>query len=278
MDKTMERIEEGLFIEAAGIKTHYHDAGEGDAVILIHGSGPGVSAWANWRPVYPLLSKHHRVLAPDIVGFGYTDRPAGITYNMDTWLRHITGFMAALGLKKASIVGNSMGGGLALNLAAHRPELIERMVLMGSMGISFPITKGLDDVWGYTPSIENMQKMLRTFVSNQAIAEQAGLAEMRYKASIQPGFQESFSAMFPAPRQQGVESMALSEDVLRRITLPTLCVHGREDQVIPIRETSFRLSSLLPNAELHVFPNCGHWTQIEKTVPFAHVVHEFLSR
>jgi 2-hydroxymuconate-semialdehyde hydrolase len=274
----MTQIEQGLFIEAAGIRTHYHDAGSGKVVVLIHGSGPGVSAWANWRPVYPILSKHYRLLAPDIVGFGYTDRPAGVTYDMDLWVKHLVGFLDALGLDKVSIVGNSMGGGLALNLAHRCPERIERLVLMGSMGISFPITQGLDDVWGYTPSIDNMQKILRTFVSNQAIADQAGLAEMRYKASIQPGFQESFSAMFPAPRQRGVEGMALPEAALRAITLPALCVHGREDQIIPIAETSFRLSKLLPNAELHVFPNCGHWTQIEKTVPFANVVHEFLSR
>jgi len=123
-----------------------------------------------------------------------------------------------------------------------------------------------------------MQAMLKTFVSNPAIANQTGLAEMRYNASIQPGFQESFSAMFPAPRQQGVEAMALSEDKIRKITLPTLCVHGREDQIIPIAETSWRLANIMPNAELHVFSNCGHWTQIEKTVPFASVVHEFLSR
>ena len=274
----MTVIEDGLFISAAGIKTHFHDAGAGKDVILIHGSGPGVSAWANWRLVYPILSKHYHLLAPDIVGFGYTERPANITYGMDIWVKHLVGFVEALELKKVSIVGNSMGGGLALNFASRYPEMIDKLVLMGSMGISFPITKGLDDVWGYTPSVENMQKILKTFVSNQAIADQAGLAEMRYKASIQPGFQESFSAMFPAPRQRGVEGMALSEEQLRKITVPTLCIHGREDQIIPIKETSFRLAEIMPNAELHVFPNCGHWTQIEKTAPFASVVHDFLSR
>ncbi|HVJ49617.1 alpha/beta hydrolase [Desulfitobacterium sp.] len=274
----MEDVGKGLFIEAAGINTHYHEDGQGEPVILIHGSGPGVSAWANWRLVFPILSKHYHLYAPDVVGFGDTDRPEGITYGMDIWIKQIVGFIESLGLKKVSIVGNSMGGGLALHLAHQRPDLINKLILMGSVGISFPLTKGLDDVWGYTPSVENMQKMLRTFVSNQAIADQDGLAEMRYKASIQPGYQESFSAMFPAPRQQCVEDMALSEEQLRQITLPTLCIHGREDQIIPIFETSWRLANILPNAELHVFSHCGHWTQIEKTVPFANVVHEFLGR
>ena len=274
----MTDVEKGLFIDAGGINTHYHEDGQGEALVLLHGSGPGVSAWANWRPVFPILAKHYHLYAPDVVGFGYTDRPAGVTYGMDLWVKHIVDFLEHKGLKKVSIVGNSMGGGVAINLAHQRPDLINKLILMGSMGISFPITKGLDDVWGYTPSVENMQAMLKSFVSNPAIANQAGLAEMRYNASIQPGFQESFSAMFPAPRQQGVEAMALSEDKIRKITIPTLCVHGREDQIIPIAETSWRLANLMPNAELHVFSNCGHWTQIEKTVPFASVVHEFLSR
>lgn len=274
----MTDVAKGLFIEAAGINTHYHEDGQGEPLVLIHGSGPGVSAWANWRLVFPILSQHYHLYAPDAVGFGDTDRPEGAVYNMDLWVKHMIGFLDAKGLQKVSIVGNSMGGGLALNLAHRYPERINKLILMGSMGISFPITAGLDNVWGYTPSVENMHKCLKSFVVNQAIADADGLAEMRYKASIQPGYQESFSAMFPAPRQNGVEDMAIPEAELRKITIPTLCVHGREDQIIPIVETSWRLSQVLPNAELHVFPNCGHWTQIEKTVPFANVVHEFLSR
>lgn len=274
----MTDVEKGLFIDAGGINTHYHEDGQGSPLVLLHGSGPGVSAWANWRLVFPILSRHYRLVAPDVVGFGHTERPEGIVYDMDVWVKHMVDFLEKKGLKKVSVVGNSMGGGLALNLAYRRPDLIDRLILMGSMGISFPITKGLDAVWGYTPSLENMQAMLKTFVSDQAIADQAGLAEMRYRASIQPGFQESFSSMFPAPRQRGVDGMALTEAQLSSITLPTLCIHGREDQIIPIAETSWRLANILPNAELHVFSNCGHWTQIEKTVPFASVVHEFLSR
>ena len=274
----MSDVAKGLFIQAAGLNTHYHEDGQGEPLVLIHGSGPGVSAWANWRLVFPILSEHYHLYAPDAVGFGDTERPEGVTYNMDLWVKHMIGFLDAKGLKKVSIVGNSMGGGLALNLAHRYPERVNRLILMGSMGIKFPISEGLDNVWGYTPSVENMHKCLKTFVVNQAIADADGLAEMRYKASIQPGYQESFSAMFPAPRQNGVDDMAIPEEELRKITIPTLCIHGREDQIIPLAETSWRLAQLLPNAELHTLCQCGHWVQIEKTVPFTRVVHEFLSR
>ena len=274
----MADVAKGLFIQAAGLNTHYHEDGQGEPLVLIHGSGPGVSAWANWRLVFPILSEHYHLYAPDAVGFGDTERPEGVTYNMDLWVKHMIGFLDAKGLKKVSVIGNSMGGGLALNLAHRYPERVNRLILMGSMGIKFPISEGLDNVWGYQPSVENMHKCLKTFVVNQAIADADGLAEMRYKASIQPGYQESFSAMFPAPRQNGVDDMAIPEEELRKITIPTLCIHGREDQIIPLAETSWRLAQILPNAELHTLCQCGHWVQIEKTVPFTRVVHEFLSR
>jgi 2-hydroxymuconate-semialdehyde hydrolase len=146
---------------------------------------------------------------------------------------------------------------------------------MGSMGVTFPLTYGLDRVWGYTPSIENMKELLDTFSYNRKIVNDE-LAKLRYESSIQPGFQESFSSMFPAPRQQGVEGMAGNESYLRSVRHETLIVHGREDRVIPI-ETSLKLIQMLENAQLHIFGKCGHWTQIEKTASFAKLVENFLS-
>ncbi len=262
-------------IKTGDFYTNYHDVGEGFPLLLAHGSGPGVSAWANWRLVIPILSKTRRVLAPDFVGFGYTDRPEGLSLNMKTWVKQLVDFMDALGLEQVDIVGNSFGGGLAINMALDYPERIRKIVLMGSMGVSFPITKGLDDVWGYTPSVENMKRMIGTFVYNSAIATD-DLAKMRYEASVEPGFQESFSSMFPAPRQQWVESMARKDEEIKTINKPTLIVHGREDQVIPV-ENSYRLINLIDNAQLHIFGHCGHWTQIEHSEEFAHLVDDFLT-
>src|SRR5699024_368341 len=128
----------------------------GDPVLLIHGSGPGVSAYANWRAVLPELAKNHRVIAPDILGFGYTERPEGVTYDMATWTEHLVGLMDALGIEQAAVVGNSFGGALALNLATHHPGRVSKLVLMGAVGVPFEITEGLDKVWGFEPSLANM--------------------------------------------------------------------------------------------------------------------------
>ncbi|MDR1852056.1 MAG: alpha/beta fold hydrolase [Propionibacteriaceae bacterium] len=270
----MTRPEIANTIDTGGYATNYHDRGEGFPVMLVHGSGPGVSAWANWRLIIPILAEARRVIAPDMVGFGYTERPEGITYNMDVWAKQAVDLMDALGIERTDIVGNSFGGGLAIKLAIDYPERVRKLVLMGAMGIDFPITYGLDTVWGYTPSVENMDELLHLFVDNKAIAT-PDLAEMRYAASIEPGFQEAFSSMFPEPRQQGVESMASPEDEIRKIPHPTLIVHGREDQVIPL-DNAYRLLQLIDDAQLHVFGHCGHWTQIERAELFAQQVNNFL--
>lgn len=264
------QIQTGAFI------TNYHDVGMGYPVVLLHGSGPGVTAWANWNKLFPLLKKDFRLLAPDMAGFGFTERLLDAVYTMNGWVTQVVDFFDAMKIERANLVGNSFGGALALTMAIKHPERVNKLVLMGSMGISFPITYGLDKVWGYTPSIENMEELLEIFTYDHSFATK-DLVKTRYESSMQPGFQESFSAMFPAPRQNGVEGMAGNEHYIRNIPHETLIVHGREDRVIPM-ENSLTLLRLIDNAELHVFGKCGHWTQIERTAAFAGLLCDFFQR
>ncbi|MCT9165206.1 2-hydroxy-6-oxo-2,4-heptadienoate hydrolase [Acinetobacter baumannii] len=259
-----------------GIETNYHDLGEGEPILLIHGSGPGVTAWANWRLVLPELSKISRVIAPDIVGFGYTDRPEGFDYTPQNWVKHLIGFIDALGLEKVSLVGNSFGGALALMTAVECPERINKIVLMGSVGVGFDLTDGLNKVWGYEPSVENMKEVLNIFAFNQELITD-DLAKSRYEASTRPGFHESFSAMFPEPRQRGVELLTVPESSIKALKHHCLIIHGYEDKVIPFTN-SLKLFSLLENAELHGFRKCGHWVQIEKAGPFSALLKDFFTR
>ena len=272
---TGENPEIGATADANGIKTNYLEAGTGDPVVLIHGSGPGVTSYANWRLVLPALAENFRVLAPDMVGFGFSERPANIEYGVQTWADQVVGLMDTLELPKAHLVGNSFGGAIALRIATQHPDRVGKLVLMGSMGVPFPITEGLERVWGYEPSFENMRKVLDVFAYSRDLVNDE-LAEVRYRGSIQPGFQESFAAMFPAPRQRWVEAMCTPEDDIRRLPHRTLIVHGREDQVIPV-QTSLRLMELIDNADLSVFSHCGHWSMIERTADFNRSVNEFFS-
>ena len=265
----------GRRVHTGGFATNVHDVGSGAPVLLIHGSGPGVSAWANWRLVIPALAKGHRVIAPDMVGFGYTDRPAGIQYGMDTWVQQALDLLDALGLEQVDLVGNSFGGALAMALAIRAPQRVRRLVLMGSVGVPFAITEGLDAVWGYEPSFEAMRGIMDYFAwSRELVSDE--LAELRYQASIRPGFQESFAAMFPAPRQRWVDAMTSREADIRALPHETLIIHGREDKVIPL-SNSLTLAEWIQNAQLHVFGHCGHWTQIEHNARFNRLVGDFLA-
>jgi pimeloyl-ACP methyl ester carboxylesterase len=272
------RPEIGATADANGIKTNYLEAGSGDPVVLIHGSGPGVTSYANWRLVLPALAEEFRAIAPDMVGFGFTDRPSDVKYGLQTWADQVVGLMDSLNLGRANLIGNSFGGAIALRVAAQHPDRVGKMVLMGSMGVPFQITPGLERVWGYTPSFENMRKVLDVFAYSRELVNDE-LAEVRYQGSMQPGFQESFAAMFPADesgsRQRWVEAMVTPEDQLRALPHRTLIVHGREDQVIPL-ETSLKLIQVLDNADLAVFSHCGHWSMIERTEDFNRIVRDFL--
>ena len=275
MNAETQNPEIGQSIQTGPILTNYHDVGSGDPVLMIHGSGPGVSAWANWRLTLGNLKSNFRMLALDMAGFGYTQSPEGMEFTREVWLQQLVDFLDALGLEKVHVIGNSFGGSMALALAIAHPERVNKVILMGAVGVPFELTDGLDAVWGYEPSVENMDAILRIFAYDQSLIGEE-LAKLRYEASIRPGIQEAFSSMFPAPRQRWVDAMAHEEKDIRAIPHKTLMVHGRDDKVIPL-STSMTLLDWIDDSQLHVFGRCGHWTQIEHSDAFCRIVDSFLN-
>lgn len=266
----------GLSIDTCGYLTNYHDVGNGPTIILLHGSGPGVSGWANWRGVIPHLSKHYRVIIPDQVGFGYTCEPDDFHYQfMTSWTDQISALIENLNLEHVCLVGNSFGGAVALAMAIARPDLIKRLVLMGAVGTPFQLTTELDQIWGYTPSFDAMKSMLDVMAFDRNIVTDE-LAELRYRASLRQGVQQRYEKLFPAPRQRWLDTISQTFSDIEAIQQPTLILHGRDDRVIPLN-TSLTLHKLIPNSQLHVFGNCGHWTQIEKADDFIKLVRDFAS-
>jgi pimeloyl-ACP methyl ester carboxylesterase len=263
-------------IEAGGLTTAYLQAGSGDPVVMLHGSGPGVSATANWQYTIPVLAEKFHVLAPDIVGFGGTERPADIVYSLRTWTDHVWAFLDAHSIEKTAIVGNSLGGRIALQMATDRPDRISRMVLMGSPGVGMTPTDGLAALRAYEPSHDAMGALLRNYFAVNPALITDELVAIRYEASIADGAHEAYRAMFFDPRHKGSE-LGITEDEVRTITTPTLLVHGREDSVVPL-SVSVTMLGQLPNADLHVFSHCGHWTQIERADEFSALVKDYLDR
>lgn len=266
----------GKRVDIGVCEVNYLDEGQGDhTVILLHGSGPGVTAYANWRTLIPMLSDDFRVLAPDVVGFGYTSHPENYDYTLDNWVAFIIAFMDTLGIDKASFVGNSFGGALSLAVAAKHPDRVNRFVMMGAAGIHFDITEGLEKVWGYEPSFAAMRELMNVFAyRGTEISDE--IVESRYQASMRPGYQEAYSQLFPEPRQEKLNALCTPEEDIKKITNKALLVHGAKDIIVPLR-CSIRGQELLQNSDLHVYSNCGHWTQFERAVEFGQLVHSFLS-
>jgi pimeloyl-ACP methyl ester carboxylesterase len=263
-------------IDAGGIETSYLEAGSGEPVLMLHGSGPGVSALANWQHNIPTLAQRFHVLAPDIVGFGTTDRPEEIVYSLRTWTDHIWAFMDARGIAKARIIGNSLGGRIALQMATDQPDRIAKMVLMGAPGVGMTPSEGLAALRAYEPSHDAMRELLRNYFAVDPAMITDDLVKIRYEASIADGAYEAYRAMFFDPRHAGTE-LGITEAEVRAIATPTLLIHGREDRVVPL-QVSVTMLGLLPNADLHVFSACGHWTQIERADEFSAVVSDYLGR
>jgi pimeloyl-ACP methyl ester carboxylesterase len=181
--------------------------------------------------------------------------------------------MDALGIGKAHLVGNSFGGAIALRLVTTNPHRVDKLVLMGSVGVPFELTEGLDTVWGYDGTLEGMKKVMTFFAHDKSLPS-GDLAQARYEGATQPGFQEAFSAMFLAPRQRWVDALVVAEEEIRKLSHRTLIVHGREDAVI-LLSNSYRLLELIDRADLSVFSHCGHWTQIERKDDFNRLVRDF---
>jgi pimeloyl-ACP methyl ester carboxylesterase len=263
-------------IDAGGIETSYLEAGSGETVLMLHGSGPGVSALANWQRNIPALAQRFHVLAPDIVGFGTTERTEDIIYSLRSWTDHVWAFVDAHGIEKARVIGNSLGGRIALQMATDQPDRIAKMVLMGTPGVGMTPTEGLAALRAYEPSHNAMRELLRNYFAVDPAMITDELVKIRFEASITDGAYDAYRAMFFDPRHAGTE-LGITESEVRTIATPTLLIHGREDKVVPL-QVSVTMLGLLPNADLHVFSACGHWTQIERADEFCAVVCDYLGR
>jgi 2-hydroxymuconate-semialdehyde hydrolase len=253
-------------------------------ILFLHGSGPGVTAWSNWQFALPGLDGQFRCIAPDLTGFGATEHPKDSPNGMRSWMRlwvdQCLALLDTLKIEKAHLVGNSMGGAIALHLLMDAPERFDRVVHMGPIGTPHKITPALDRLWGFydDPSVQMFRNLIRWFVYDDAfLADRLdSIAQTRFEAAMNADVQRSFKAMFPAPRQTAIDDLVVSELALRRMDHPTLLVHGRDDYIVPM-ETSLHLLKHLPKAQLHVYGQCSHWIQVEYARSFNQLLAQFFS-
>jgi 2-hydroxymuconate-semialdehyde hydrolase len=267
--------EYGTKVPTCGYLTNCHDAGSGPAVLLLHGSGAGVSGWANWRMLIPELARKWRVLAPDLVGFGYTETPADFAFRfMDSWVDQMLAVLDGLGVERAHIVGNSFGGAVALWMAHRAPDRTGRLILMGPGGWPAPVGPELTALWAYKPSPEAMREAMSVMAYDQGLITDE-LVDMRYRATLREGAQAIFERVFPPPYQRWLDAQTLPIGALQAIDNEVLLIHGKEDRVVP-SSVSWNLHQHLPNSQFHSISRCGHWTMVEHSRRFRQLVENFL--
>lgn len=265
-------------IEHDDYSTNYLKAGSGPVIVLLHGSGPGVSGRANWAiTMKSELAQHFTLIAPDIVGFGSTAQRPEVDFSHDNRVEHIASFLTALDLTPTHLIGNSMGGAISLGIAARYPELVDQMVLMGSAGVSFPLTPEVDQLYGYTAGEDNMRKIFELMAYDHSRVTPE-LVRARYEATATPEEAARWARLFPEPRQRHIDESSLPFSTLAQIRTPTLLIHGVQDRVVPAAATSLRLVEVLPNADLVVLGRCGHWAQVERAETFRAEVARFFSK
>jgi len=261
-------------IAVEGLKTHYLEAGVGSPLVLIHGGGAGADARGNWEPCIGELSKRHRVLAPDMVGFGETEKPdpATFEYSQDARNRHLGGFLEALSLEPAVLIGNSMGGCTALGVAMTWPTRVRALVLMGSAGLNAELSPAIRTILGYQPTLENMRAIINTLTGDGFEVDEA-LVRYRYELTQRPGAMAAYGATMKWIGEQG--GLFYPEEAIARVKAPTLIVNGRDDRVVP-KELAWRFAELLENSWLHLIPHCGHWAMVEHRQEFVRLVELFI--
>lgn len=269
-------------IAVGDVTFHVSETGQGKnpCLVFLHGSGPGADALSNWEAVIEELGSDFHCVAPDIVGFGHSTHPDpapdGLRPFTDLRVSTLIGLFEQMGLDQVVLVGNSMGGLISMLIANERPELVDRMVLMGSAGGKAPMLDGLKRLIGFygDPTADAMEGLLEGFLHDSSIfgSDLRSIAEARLPNALRPEVRRSHMATFSGAGGRA----GLSMDDYPKLTLPVLLLHGDDDQVVSI-ESSQWLSAQFPNARLDVFADTGHWLQIEKGPEFAAAVRQFVA-
>lgn len=261
-------------------RIHVNDAGDGQqVVIMFHGSGPGASGWSNFhRNVDAFVDAGYRVLLIDSPGFNKS-YPLVTSSRDGAYAQAAKGVMDKLGIARAHMIGNSMGGATAMRMAVDYPERVDKLIMMGggSVGPSTTVpmpTEGLKRLQGLyrEPTMEKLRQMLDIFVHDPSTLTEELISGRFENMTRRPEHLTNF-----------VQSQALSggranySHLLAKLTLPTLVIWGRDDRFVPL-DIGLRMLWGMPNAELHVFSRCGHWAQWEHADRFNRLVLDFLAR
>lgn len=265
-------------------KLNYHDVGTGPCLLMIHGSGPGVTGWANFSGNLDFFSRRFRCLVVDLPGYGGSDPAEGDP--IAGAVKACTEFLDALEIPRAHLIGNSLGGMVGSHIAAAHPGRVASFTSIGGIGLNlfapFP-AEGVNLLTAFAeePSRERLEAWLRSMVFDQGLITPE-LVNSRWEQAMEPN---TLAATRQIYSRQGIGHIASMREQfptraiehLASIQAPTLLTWGRDDRVTPL-DAALLPMRLIPLCELHTFPHCGHWAMIECKTAFESLVMSFLCR
>ena len=271
---------ESRYVRVGNIDTHQVVAGEAPPLLLLHGLGASV---ITWRDNIGPLSRAFRVYALDLPGHGDSDKP-DIDYSADTVVQFLLGFVESLGIERPRMIGNSIGGALALITALRYPDLVDGLVLVdsGGLGREVPLYVRLVSVPGLGELLESSKVggtrfMLYNVFHDRSFVTQDLLDEL-YRCRQMPGAKEAVvRAVRNTVNLMGVRTQYVLVDALKSLDLPLMLVWGAEDRILPVSH-AYRAAEAAPHARLEVYDGCGHWPHMERAADFNRAVVEFLPR
>ncbi|TYL45548.1 alpha/beta fold hydrolase [Nocardioides sp. BGMRC 2183] len=268
----------------------YHEAGDGPPLLMLHGSGPGVTGWRNFGDNLARFAPHFRCLILEFPGFGVSD-PTDL-HPMMAAMPAVGDFLDALGLAGegdggVDIIGNSMGGVVATRFAIAQPDRVRRMVTVGGMGANIfsPAPgEGIKLLQEFTeePTRERLVQWLESMVFDQSMVTEE-LIQARWDQATEPSTLASARKMYGKAAWAAMKQAAATSDappywaMLHKVKARTLITWGRDDRVSPMDMALVPMRTI-PDVELHVFPNCGHWAMIEQKDAWESAVLAFLLR
>lgn len=262
-----------------GLNLHYNEAGSGETVIMLHGGGPGAAGWSNFSRNVDAFAAHYRTILLDCPGFNKSDTVVADKPRDVLNAEAVKGLMDELGIEKAHLVGNSMGGATALSFALAYPDRLDKLVLMGAGGggqsLFSPMPlEGIKLLVALyqNPSFELLKKMIQVFVYDPSLMSDE-LIQGRYENMMRkPEHLENFmKSIAKAPKIVTDFSARMSE-----VKAQTLVIWGRDDRFVPL-DHGLKFLWGIPDADLHVFSKCGHWAQWEHAEKFNKLTLSFLA-
>lgn len=257
---------------ADGIQTHYIEVGKGPVLVLMHGGGAGADGWGNWQTCLPAYAKNFRVIVPDMPGFGRSAKPDPETYDYSQARRtlHLIALIEQLKLGPVRIIGNSMGGATSLGLAIDRPELVDKMVLMGSagLGISNPDTSHMQAFAAYDYTEPAMRVLMRTLGGSRFEINEA-LLRYRHELMLEPAARKAIEVIRRS-------TLTYAPEMIAKVKTRTLVVGGKEDKIAILART-YGYLELLENSWGFLLPHVGHWAMMESPREFVTITTAFLT-